>query len=92
MLDRGLEHTLVFVLWDPWALGESMPESLGESSLRALYGHLDSWLLWPPDDVLLLLEVSCSTPREEGLVCLPHVVLDEPLSLRDSSRFLLDGC
>lgn len=37
--DLGLEQTLVFVLWDPCeapALGESIPESLGESSLRTL--------------------------------------------------------
>jgi len=32
--ERGLEQTLVFVLCDPWARGESMPESLGESNLR----------------------------------------------------------
>ena len=37
--DLGLEQTLVFVLWDPCevpALGESIPESLGESNLRTL--------------------------------------------------------
>ena len=37
--DLGLEQTLVFVLWEPCevpALGESIPESLGESNLRTL--------------------------------------------------------
>jgi len=42
MLLLGLEHTEVFVLCDPWALGESIPESLGLSSFRALNGHFDS--------------------------------------------------
>ena len=40
MLDLGLEQTEVFVLWDPCALGESIPLSLGLSSLRDLNGHL----------------------------------------------------
>lgn len=42
MLDLGLEQRLVFVLWDPWALGLSIPLSEGESSFRALNGHFDS--------------------------------------------------
>ena len=45
ILDLGLEQTDVFVLWDPCAFGESIPESLGESSFRALKGHFDSVLM-----------------------------------------------
>ena len=80
MLERGLEHTLVFVLWDPWwAFGESMPESLGESSFRALYGHLELLsaaamllflLLFVVVDVVVepgapLLKSSPSSPEED---------------------------
>jgi hypothetical protein len=40
-LDLGLEQTLVFVLCEPCALGESIPESLGESNFRVLNGNVE---------------------------------------------------
>ena len=47
ILERGLEHTLVFVLCEPCAFGESIPESLGESSFLVLNGHFCSLELVP---------------------------------------------
>ena len=54
-LERGLEQRLVFVLCDPWAFGLSIPLSEGESSFRALNGHLDSCVPAGVSPALLLV-------------------------------------